>query len=209
AAPQRKLRLHCGDRMDRMRPANCLRRRFGQAEIVDLSLFLEADHFADRIFDRHIRIDTVLVVKVDDLDAEPLEARFACRADIIRVASNAEELALVAADVPELGGQEHLLAPVVDRSSDQFLVLADAIHVGGVEEGHSLLDRMVDSRDRFLLATRAIEFAHAHAAKADRRNLGPIRAELPLCDSERGYSPFCPPSRRRVSWPSNGIAMRL
>src|SRR5205814_7452529 len=97
-------------------------------------------------------VDAVLVIKVDDLDAEPLQARLAGRADIIGIALDAEELAGGSADIAELGGEEHLVAAVADRLADQLLVPADAVHVGGVEEGHAAVDRMMDGGDRFLVA---------------------------------------------------------
>ena len=91
----------------------------------------------------------MLIVEVDDLDAEPLEARLACGADIGRIALNAQELAIRSAHVAELRREEHLIAAVADRSPDQLLVLADAVHVGGVEEIHAAVDRMMDGRDQF------------------------------------------------------------
>ena len=46
-------------------------------EEADLPLVLQPRHLADRILDRHVGVDAVLVIKVDGLDAEPLEARLA------------------------------------------------------------------------------------------------------------------------------------
>ena len=52
--------------------------------------------------------------------------------------------------------------------------LPDAVHVGGVEEGDAAIERVVDGRDRFLLAAAAVELAHAHAAEADGGNFGAV-----------------------------------
>src|SRR4029079_1860204 len=93
----------------------------------------------------------------------------ACRAHIFRIAANAEELAVGPAYVAELGRHEHPIAFALDRAPDQFLVPADAVHVGRVEEGHAALDRVVDGRDRFRFAAAGVEFAHADAAEADGR----------------------------------------
>src|SRR5213075_3180350 len=103
----------------------------GQAKETDLPLLLEAVHFADCVLDRHVGIDAVLVIKVDDLDAEALQARLARRADIFRVAPDAEELAVRPAYVAELGGEEDFVAPVPDGLADQLLVLERSVHVGG------------------------------------------------------------------------------
>ena len=47
---------------------------------------------------------------------------------------DAEKLAVRPAHVTELGRKEHLVTAAADRAADQLLVLADAVHVGGVEE---------------------------------------------------------------------------
>ena len=61
------------DRLDRVRAADRLQPRLGQAEVLDLAL---PDQFLDRprhVLDRHVRVDAVLVVQVDRVDLEPLE----------------------------------------------------------------------------------------------------------------------------------------
>ena len=85
-----------------MRPADRLRRGLGEAEIADLPLVLEPRHLAHRILDRHVGIDAVLVIKVDHLDPEPLEARLAGGVDIFGVAAHPEELAIGPAHIGEL-----------------------------------------------------------------------------------------------------------
>src|SRR5690349_23716102 len=40
------------------------------------------------------------------------------------------------------------------------------------------------------LAPADVEFAHAHAAEADRRHFGAVAAEPPLLDSEHALLPF-------------------
>src|SRR5207253_8982211 len=114
------------------------------------------------------------------------------------------------AHVAELGGEEDLVAAVLDCPAHQLLIPADAVHVGGVQEGHSAVECVVDRRDRFIVAARAIEFAHAHAAEADRRDFGTILAEAALGDLKHVLLPFCQlPSRRRTSAASNGSSTRL
>ena len=53
------------------------RRRLGEAEVAHLALAHELGHGADRLLDRHRRVDAVLVVEVDVVDAEPLQRRLA------------------------------------------------------------------------------------------------------------------------------------
>src|SRR6185312_3509630 len=118
AAPQRQLRLYGGDLVDLVRLADRLGRRFGKAEEADLPLLFQARHFAHRVLDRHLDIDAVLVIEVDRLDVQPLEARLARRAHIVGVAADAEELAVGPAYIAELRRQEHIVAPAVNRAAD-------------------------------------------------------------------------------------------
>src|SRR5581483_709093 len=64
-----------------------------------------------------------------------------------------------------------LVPPPVDRPADELLVAAEAVHVGGVEEEDSELERPVDRRDRLLLVGRPIERRHPHAPEALRGDL--------------------------------------
>ena len=62
---QRVLRLHGGDRQHRVRKANRLRARLGEAEVPDLA---RLDQILDRardVLDRHLGIDPVLIVEID------------------------------------------------------------------------------------------------------------------------------------------------
>jgi hypothetical protein len=50
-----------------------LRARLGEAEVLHLAFPDQVFHRARHILDRHVRVDAVLIVKVDRLDPEPLE----------------------------------------------------------------------------------------------------------------------------------------
>ena len=50
---------------------------FRQADVADLAFLDQLRHGANRFLDRSIRIDAVLVVEVDVLDAQPLQTCFA------------------------------------------------------------------------------------------------------------------------------------
>jgi len=56
-----------------VRASNRLRSRFGEAKVLD---FAGLDQVFDRpgdLFDRHVRVDPVLIVQVNRLDSKPLE----------------------------------------------------------------------------------------------------------------------------------------
>ena len=56
-----------------MGAADRLHARFGQAEVLHLALLDQLLHRARDVFDRHVRVDPVLVEEIDDVDPQPLE----------------------------------------------------------------------------------------------------------------------------------------
>lgn len=68
----------------------------------------------------------------------------------------------------DLAHQEHLVAPAADGFADDFLGAPLAIHLGGVDEGHALVDPQLQCRD--FGATPVRVFAHAPGALADDRD---------------------------------------
>jgi hypothetical protein len=56
---------------------------FGETEITDLALTHEFSHGADSLLYSRVGIDAVLIIKVNNLDAETLKACFAAGAHMI------------------------------------------------------------------------------------------------------------------------------
>src|ERR1700683_1941553 len=108
-----------------MRAADGLRLRLADPERAHLALFDQFRHGAERLFDRHGGVDPVLVIKIDDIDAEPLQARLA-RTQYISGASIGD-LAVPAAKVAELRRQNDVVAAAFDRLADEFLIVAEAV----------------------------------------------------------------------------------
>ena len=77
AIEQREFALHRGDRVDRMGPPEPLRPRLAEPDKPHLAALDEPAHRADRLLDRHVGIDPVLVIEVDHIEPEPLQARVA------------------------------------------------------------------------------------------------------------------------------------
>src|SRR5262249_2646707 len=80
----------------------------------------------------------------------------------------------------ELGGDDHALAPALERLAEQRLVVAPAVHVRGVEEVDALVERMVDDADRFVVVGVAVDARHRHQSESDGRYLEAAPAELAL-----------------------------
>ena len=169
AAPERVLRLERSDRVDRHGPADGRRGGLGEAEVAHLPGPDQLRHRPDGLLDRRVRVDPVLVVEVDDVHAESPEACVAAVPDVLRIAPDAEELAVRAADVSELRREHHPVATVADRPADELLVPARAVHVGRVEEVPARVEVAVDDPDRLGVVhlLRVVELAHPHAAESD------------------------------------------
>jgi len=113
----------------------------------------------------------VLVVEVDAVNAEPLEAALARRPHVCWVTADLP-LAVGVGD-GKLGGQLDLLPhPAFKRLAQQDLVSVRTVHVGGVEEGDPGGDSVVDELDHVgLRLGRTVEEGHAQAAEALRGDL--------------------------------------
>jgi hypothetical protein len=71
--PQRVFALQSRDRLHRVRAADRLHARFGKAEVLDLAFLNQILHRARHVFDRHVRVNPMLIEQVDDIHLEPLE----------------------------------------------------------------------------------------------------------------------------------------
>src|SRR6516164_11120852 len=154
--------------MHRMRPAAGFRTRFAYTERAHLALLQEPRHGADRVFDRHRRIDAVLVIKIDHVDAEALEARLAGGKNKFRTTIG--KFAAAATEIAEFGRQHDLIAPALDGFAHQRLVVPGAVSVGGVEESDAAIERVANKHHAIVVAARAVYPGERHATKTDRRH---------------------------------------
>src|SRR5204863_8649448 len=68
--------------------------------------------------------------------------------------------------VAELRGNRDLAAPPRNRLSDQTLVGKRPVHVGGIEERDTEIDRPMNRRNRCRIVAAGIKLRHPHAAEA-------------------------------------------
>jgi hypothetical protein len=146
--------------------------------MAQLALSHELRHHADRLLNGRLRVNAMLVIKIDRFNAEAAQGPFAGLAHILGATVHAKKRAVLAPHIAEFGGEHDAIAAVPDSVPDEFLVPADPIHVGGVEEGDSELNRTMDRRDRLRLIAAAVEFRHAHAAKPEGGNLKAAKMAL-------------------------------
>src|SRR5438874_9097735 len=132
AVEQRIFALHGGDRVYRMGAPDALGVRLAEPEVAHLSLLDEAAHRADRVLDRHARVDAVLVVEVDRVDPQPLQAGLARLLHIFGAAVDAVGTAGLPG-LAEFGGDDDVVRPALQGAAEQLLIMAPAIHVRAVE----------------------------------------------------------------------------
>jgi hypothetical protein len=133
AGPERILHLHGAERVHGMGAADGLRTRLAQAQVADLALLDEPRHRPDGVLDRHVGVDPVLVVEVDPVDLQPLQAPLESDGHVFGPAVRPPPLPARAADIAELAREGDLLAAALQRACDQLLVCSGTIGVGGVE----------------------------------------------------------------------------
>ena len=165
--PQRVLALQRGDRVHGVGAADGVGRGLAQPEESDLAGRDQLGHGPDGLLDRRVLVHPVLVVEVDVIDSEPLQTGVASGPDILRTSVDAQERAVLAADVAELGGQHHLIAAIRDRLADQPLVGERPVHVRRVQQRDAQVQGAVDGRRGLGLVRGAVELGHAHAAESE------------------------------------------
>ena len=137
--------------------------------MVDLALGDELCEGADGVLDRGVGVDTVLVVQVDAVGAEPLQRPLKRGADVIRAAVQVVGTAAGVGDEAELGGEYDLVAAILDRPSDKLLVGERPVDLGGVDERHPQVERSMDGADGLGIVTArpAVSVGHAHGTQTD------------------------------------------
>src|SRR2546421_6748861 len=171
ARPERIFRLQRGNGMHRMRASDGIGASFGQTEIAHLAGPNQLRQRAYGFFDRRLRIDPMLIVKIDAINAEPAQARFACLLHVLGFAVNAAKTWRIrVAQDSELRRDDNSMAFAANSASEQLLIGVRTINVGGIKESNPKVDCAIDSGERFRIVAIAIKFRHAHTAESDRGN---------------------------------------
>ena len=110
AREERVLGLQRGDRVHRGRALERRRRDLRQTERADLAGAHQPGHRADRLLDRHSRVDAMRIVEVDDVRFEARERGLAGALDVLGPVVEADAGAVGGAFDPELGREHDLLA---------------------------------------------------------------------------------------------------
>src|SRR5947209_11047320 len=106
--------------MDRVRAPNDYRAGFGQAKESHFALCDQLSHRSDRLFDRRVGINPVLIIEVDAIDSETAQTSLAGFFHIIRFAVDAAECGpLRIADDSELRRDHNVFAMALQRAPDE------------------------------------------------------------------------------------------
>ena len=118
------------------------------AHLTSVDEFL---HRAGDVLDRHIRIDAVLVQKVDVIGAQPLQHRIRHAFDMIGV--TVRPRVTIHSSGPDieakLGGDNHFVAYRCEGFTDQFLVGPRTVDLGGIEKRYAQFMRAANDADGF------------------------------------------------------------
>src|SRR5262249_55544931 len=195
------LALHGAQRVDGVRPPDGGRRGFREAQGAHLPLLHQPRHRADRLLDRHLGIDPVLEVEVDDVDAEAAEAGVAGLLHVGGPAVHEIALAVGAPHLAELRGHAGPIAPALHGPAEQLRVVALAVHVEAVQEVDPAVHGCLDHGDRLGVVARTVDAGHRHAAQPDGRDLEVAVSQLAVSHDALLSG--------REGVPTQGIVIRL
>ena len=110
--PQRVFALKRSDWLDGMGTTYRLHAGFREAEVLDLAFLDEVLHRSRHVFDRHVRVDAVLIERIDASTPRRPSEPLGDLLDVLRPAiqANPPRPALGIEFEPELGGDHHLSA---------------------------------------------------------------------------------------------------
>ena len=140
--------------------------RLRHAEVADLPGRDQVSHRARDVLHRHVRIDAVLVEKVDDVGAQALERLVTNLPDALGPA--VEPVGRDAVLEAELGGDDHLVSHRFECLAHDLLVEAWTVSLSRIEEGHPALDGGADERDGLMpVGGGPVAEAQAHATETE------------------------------------------
>ncbi len=176
AGPERVLGLDRGDRVHVVSPADRLRRGLAEPDVEHLAVGDQLRHRADRLLDRDVGIDAVLVVEINMVGAEAPQRALDRAEDVLGRAVDRADGGHVArrravGPARELGRDHVLVAAAFDRASDKLLVGQRPVELGGVDEVDPELERPLDRADRLALVGGSVEGRHSHATESESGNI--------------------------------------
>ena len=147
-----------------MRAAQRLGADLAQTEVLHLTGVDELLHGARDVLNGNVRVLAVLVEDVDLVHAQAAQASLDDLADAFGPGVVAEVGCLEA----ELRGDHDVVAEALHSSANDLLVLAPAVHFGGVEVRHTKVVGLLNRGDAVFCVTGTVGERDPHRAVADR-----------------------------------------
>ena len=108
------------------------------------------------------------VIQIDDVDAQPAQARLTTAFHPLWTSVDHGGWAAAGRrHEAEFARQHHLVPPVPNRAPDENFVRAPAVGIRGIEERDTKVDRAVERPDRFVVVAGTVTLRHSHAAEPD------------------------------------------
>ena len=165
--------------MHAVRAANGVGPDLRKSDVLDVSGLHHVGDGADRLLDRHRRVEPRGTIDIDGFNAEPLQRVGQKILHRGGAAIHAAEAHRGIAQRAELDADLQIVAIAAgERFADQHLIVAHAVEIAGVEQGDAGIERGVDGGDALAAVGRAVEVRHAHAAEADGGDVGPVVPSL-------------------------------
>ena len=179
--------------------------------MAHLALGDQFAHGAGDVFDRHRRVDPVLVEQIDRLDAEAAERGIRHFANVRRSRIGARHRGALDAET-ELRRDDDLVTHGRNRFADEPLVVEGAVDLGRVDEGDASIDSVPQHADHVgaVSGVRAIAHRHAHGAEPDGRHREAPPGAESLAENARVHhaSPVVSRGKDKAEWVMRGPFVR-
>src|SRR5436309_894896 len=116
-----------------MRAPDRFHASFRKAEVLHLTFLNQVLHRSRHVFDRHRRINTMLIVEINGLESESLEGALGTLPDLVGPTLHNLLAARIDLD-PELRGDHHLATNGREGFTHELFVGERAVDFSGVEE---------------------------------------------------------------------------
>ena len=156
---------------------------FRKAEMLHLTLVDQVFHGSCDVFDRHVRVNTVLVEQIDDIGLESLEGGLGDFLDVFwpAIEGSPPGSAIGIRWKAELRCYHHPIAEWSKRFAHKFFICEWTVHFSGVEECDAAFESRSNQRNHFLLVRRrSVAKAHSHAAESERGDFQIALSKLAL-----------------------------
>ena len=150
----------------------------GQPDVADLSLTHEVVQRPQGLLERGVAVPSVHLVQVDVVGLEATQTAFHLAQDVH--AGGAAPIEVAAHGQPDLRGQHDVLPDALQGVAQESLALAEAVHVGGVDQVDAVVQGHLHHPRGVLLA----QVAHVHLAAELHA------AQRHLAHDESGMSKF-------------------